>query len=67
MKDSTAITAYGASLGTTAAALNFNEVVAVCGLLLAMGTFVVNWIYKHRHYQLALKKAVDHGSEIGDH
>ena len=67
MKDSTSLTAYGASLGTTAAALNFNNVVAICGLILAAGTFAINWFYKHRHYQLALKKAGEHELEDGDH
>lgn len=27
------------------------------GLLVAVGGFIVNWIYRHKHYQLAVKRA----------
>lgn len=27
------------------------------GLLVAVGGFVVNWIYRHKHYRLAVKRA----------
>jgi hypothetical protein len=66
MKDSTTTLAYGASLGTTALSFNVNEIVAIGGLALAVITCAINWYYKHRHYQLALRKAKDHGSEDDD-
>ena len=49
--------AYGTSAATTICGLTVNEAVALAGLLLAIGTFAVNWIYKHLNYRLAVKRA----------
>lgn len=43
---------YATSFLVGAFSLTLNEFVALTGLALAILTFLVNWFYKHRHYQL---------------
>lgn len=45
---------YIASGGTTVFGyLEINEVAAIIGIGLATATFVLNWVYRERHYRLA--------------
>ena len=42
--------ASGATVGL--AALTAHDWAVIGGLAMAVATFVVNWIYKHKHYRL---------------
>jgi hypothetical protein len=55
--DKTTITAYAASGSGFLVGLSTNEKLAMLSAVVAIGTFIVNWIYKHLHYRLALKAA----------
>jgi hypothetical protein len=53
MSDIASKTSYSASAITTVVGgFNLNEVVALVGIALAVGTFLVNWRYKHLHYKI---------------
>lgn len=45
--------------GTVAffSAINAQLVLGVLGLLVGVAGFVVNWVYKQKHYELALRRA----------
>lgn len=45
-------TSYTASAGTIVFGLTVNEWGVLIGTILAIATFVVNWVYRHKHYQL---------------
>ena len=49
-------TSYLSGLAVGAWSLSFNELIALAGLCIALGTFAVNLIYKHLHYRLAKKR-----------
>lgn len=51
------VAAYASSLSVAGAAITVNEAVALGGLGLAAATFIVNVVYKHLHYRLAVAKA----------
>jgi hypothetical protein len=36
--------------------LTANEFAAISGVVIAVAGFVVNWIYKHKHYKLEKQK-----------
>ncbi|AXO13780.1 holin [Thalassospira indica] len=55
--DKTTITTYAASGAGFLTGMTTNEKVAVASVVIALGTFVLNWIYKHMHYRLAQKAA----------
>ena len=55
---------YTLSAGTVIAGLTINEVAAIGGLVLAIATFAINWIYRHRHYQLAKSQSDNGGSSV---
>lgn len=38
--------------------LSLNEFVALAGIVLGVGTFLVNWRYKHLHYKMERAKNV---------
>lgn len=44
---------YAASAGAVILGLNINEWLAVGGFVFAAGTFIINWVYKGKHYKLA--------------
>ena len=47
------VTSYTTSGGVVViGGLSANELAAAGGLLLAAATFVVNWVYQHKRYQL---------------
>ena len=50
---------YGASAVTVVSGLTVNEWGVVCGLLLATLTFLVNWYYRHKTYELAKREQKD--------
>ncbi len=33
-----------------------NEWLAVTGIILGIATFIVNWVYKHKHYKLEARR-----------
>lgn len=47
---------YIASLSGMVTSLTLNETIALSHLLLAVGTFCLNWAYKRRYYHLAVHK-----------
>jgi len=55
--DRTTLTTYAASGTGFLAGLTTNEKVAIFSVVIALGTFFLNWIYKHKHYRLAQKAA----------
>lgn len=57
MMDKATITTYAASGTGFLAGLTTNEKVAVASVGIAIGTFFLNWVYKHMHYRLAQKEA----------
>ncbi len=51
----TQITNYTAPAGGGASLwgmMTFNEILAVGGFLLALGSFLINWYYQHKRYVL---------------
>lgn len=48
---------YAASLGTGIWGLTVNEWLALGGFGFAAATFVINWVYKRRYYELAVKES----------
>lgn len=55
--DKTTLTTYAASGAGFLTGLTTNEMVAVMSVGIALLTFFLNWIYKHKHYRLAQKTA----------
>lgn len=55
--DKTTLTTYAASGAGFLTGLTTNEKVAVASVGIAIGTFFLNWFYKHMHYRLAQKAA----------
>jgi len=56
---------YTVSSGTfTIGMLTVNEWAAIFGVILAFATFIMAWVYKHKHYKLA--KAVVEKSNTED-
>ena len=51
---------YSASGATVIAGLALNEWIALAGLIVAIATFGITWLYKHRHYKLA-ERQVEQG------
>lgn len=49
--------AYATSAVAMTAGMSVNEWLAMGGFLLGFATFIVNWVYKHRSYQLQVKKS----------
>ncbi|MGH1371145.1 MAG: HP1 family phage holin [Cellvibrionaceae bacterium] len=49
--------AYATSAVAMTAGMSVNEWLALGGFLLGFATFVVNWVYKHRSYQLQVRKS----------
>lgn len=47
---------YFVSLGVGSLGLAFNEWIALGGFLFAAGTFIINWHYKKKHYELAIRE-----------
>lgn len=66
-RDLSTNTAYGASAFATLAGYSVNEVVAIIGVVLAFGTFIVNWYYRHKMFQLAATKGMRNGPKNDDH
>lgn len=50
---------YTSAGGTVVAGLSLNEWAAVVGIVVTIGAFVVNWYYKHKHYELAERLGCD--------
>ncbi|SEL11767.1 Bacteriophage holin family HP1 [Roseateles sp. YR242] len=48
---------YSGAGAAVAGGLSSNDLVALIGLLIALGGFVVNWYYKRKHYELAERQA----------
>tara|TARA_R110000803_G_scaffold54731_5_gene111476 strand:+ start:244 stop:441 length:198 start_codon:yes stop_codon:yes gene_type:complete len=57
MMDKTTLTTYAASGTGFLAGLTTNDKVAAASVAIALGTFILNWVYKHMHYRLAQKAA----------
>jgi len=53
MSDFTSKTSYAASaIVTLGGGITLNQAIALVGVILGIGTFLVNWRYKHLHYKL---------------
>lgn len=53
----TTAASYTAGVGSTLfGAINLNDAAIIVGIVLSIGTFVVNFIYKRKTYLLAAKK-----------
>lgn len=50
------VTVGGAATGALGWLMN-NNVLGLIGVLIALGGFLVNWYYKHKHYKLAERQA----------
>ncbi len=48
----TSIASYAASGGLVIFGMSANDFAVLVGLLFAFGTFVINWVYKHRHLKI---------------
>jgi uncharacterized membrane protein len=48
--------AYASSIATTLMGLTINEWVAVAGIVCSVGTFIVNWVYKRKYFNLEKRK-----------
>lgn len=55
MMDRTTITTYAASGTGVLATLTTNDLVAAVSVGVALATFILNWVYKQKHYRLAQK------------
>lgn len=60
--DITSVASYAASGGTIVAALTLQDISAIAfiislgiGSLVAIGTFFLNWHFKHKNYKLNLR------------
>jgi len=54
---------YTASGGTTVfGLLKVNELAAIVGIVLGVMTFMLNWFYQHKRYQLAKTESARHNS-----
>jgi len=48
---------YAAGGSTTVfGLLSLSEMAIIVGMVVGISTFVVNWIYRHKHYQLEAQK-----------
>lgn len=52
----TTIASYAASGSLVVFGMSANDFAVMVGLVLAFATFVLNWIYKHRHFKLLEKQ-----------
>jgi MFS-type transporter involved in bile tolerance (Atg22 family) len=52
---------YGGSAVTVIAGLSLSEIGVIVGMIVAICGFVMNWIYKHKTYQLQVQR---HQAEI---
>ena len=57
---------YSASAVTTLAGLTINEWVALAGIGLGVGTFCINWWYKHQHLKLDRNRTHSTGTHHGN-
>jgi hypothetical protein len=48
----TSIASYAASGSLVIFGMSANDFAVMIGLVLAVATFLLNWIYKHRHFKL---------------
>lgn len=48
----TSIASYATSGGLVIVGMSANDFAVLVGLLFAFGTFVINWVYKHRHLKI---------------
>lgn len=48
----TTIASYAASGSLVIFGMSANDFAVMIGLVLAIATFILNWIYKHRHFKL---------------
>ena len=56
----TTAASYTAGAGSTVfGAINLNEIALIIGIVLSIGTFLVNWFYKHKTYLSTVKKDKD--------
>ena len=53
----TSIASYAASGGLVIFGMSANDFAVLVGLVFAGATFVINWIYKHKHLQIIEAKA----------
>jgi len=61
--NTTSTLSYSTAGGTfIVGGLTANELVSIVGLLLAVATFVVNWVYKHKAYTLE-KSRIERGEK----
>mgnify|MGYP003127841275 FL=1 len=60
--DKATLTTYAASGTGFFAGLTTNDKVAAVSVGIALGTFILNWVYKHLHYRLE-QKAASHKAE----
>lgn len=59
----TAAASYTASAGAAALGIwTLNDIALAVGIFLGIATFVVNWVYKHKHVKL-MKQYNDHKKE----
>ena len=48
----TSIASYAASGGLVIFGVSANDFAVLVGLVFAFATFVINWVYKHRHLKM---------------
>lgn len=53
---------YATSAMLTIFGLNVNEWLALTGIILGIGTFIVNWYYKREHLKLYSRKMKQDGA-----
>ena len=59
--------AYAASGGTIlGGALSLNNIALLVGIFLGIGTFLINWYFRYKHYQLAVAVADRDNKTPGD-
>jgi hypothetical protein len=46
---------YAGSAGALIFGLRANEFAALCGVGIALAGFIVNWVYQHKRYKLAVQ------------
>jgi len=49
-------TSYGASAVAVVGSLTANDIAMITGAIVAVATFIINWIYKEKMYQLAKRQ-----------
>lgn len=63
----TSTVSYTAGVSTaTAGALTLNDWALICGIVVSLGTFVLNWYYRHKTYKLQAAR-IEHDSDADKH